>query len=90
MPGCCTYEHSAFFIFLLLSLIQGNKDGIVKLLFFIFVFSGKLTIFAQKMKYDEIHRLARQNGWEVLRQYHQGKEMGKGLERKIKKEMHLV
>ncbi len=82
MPGCCTYEHSAFFIFLLLSLIQGNKDGIVKLLFFIFVFSGKLTIFAQKMKYDEIHRLARQNGWEVLRQsgshviYRNGKRVG--------------
>ena len=59
------------------------------------------------MKYDEIHRLIRQFGWEVVRQtgshviyrkgqktypvpYHQGKELGKGLERTIKKEMHLL
>ena len=88
-------------------MLREIKSGIVKLLFLSFVLNRKLTIFAQKMKYDEIHRLARQNGWEVLRQsgshviyregtrtypipYHQGKEMGKGLERKIKKEMHLV
>lgn len=59
------------------------------------------------MKYDELHRLIRQCGWEVARQsgshviyrkgqktypvpYHQGKELGKGLERKILKEMHLL
>ena len=54
-----------------------------------------------------MHRLIRQNGWEVIRQsgsyviyrtgqktypvpLHQGKELGKGLECKIKKEMHLL
>lgn len=59
------------------------------------------------MKYDEIHRLIRSKGWEVVRQtgshviyrkgartypvpYHQGKEVGIGLERKIRKEMQLV
>jgi predicted RNA binding protein YcfA (HicA-like mRNA interferase family) len=59
------------------------------------------------MKYEEIHRLARKNGWVVIRQsgshviyrkgtktypvpYHQGKEIGKGLERKIRKDMHLI
>ena len=59
------------------------------------------------MKYDEMHRLIRQNGWEVIRQsgshviyrkgqktypvpLHQGKVLGKGLECKIKKEMHLL
>ena len=59
------------------------------------------------MKYDEIHRLVRLKGWEVVRKtgshviyrkgkrtypvpYHQGKELGKGLECKIKKEMNLV
>ncbi len=59
------------------------------------------------MKYDEMHRLIKQCGWEVVRQsgshviyrkgqktypvpYHQGKELGKGLERKILKEMHLL
>jgi len=59
------------------------------------------------MKYDEMHRIIRQSGWEVVRQsgshviyrkgqktypvpYHQGKELGKGLERKIIKEMHLL
>jgi len=59
------------------------------------------------MKYDEIHRLIKMKGWEVVRQsgshviyrkgtrtnpvpYHQGKELGRGLECKIKKEMHLV
>ena len=59
------------------------------------------------MKYDEMHRLIRQSGWEVIRQsgshviyrkgqrtypvpYHQGKELGKGLEREIIKEMHLL
>lgn len=59
------------------------------------------------MKYDELHRLIRSNGWVKLRQmgsshviykkgnrtypvpYHQGKEVGKGLERKICKEMGL-
>ena len=59
------------------------------------------------MKYDEIPRLIKMKGWEVVRQsgshviyrkgtrtypvhYHQGKELGRGLECKIKKEMHLV
>ena len=59
------------------------------------------------MKYDEVHRLVKENGWCVLRQngshiiytkegraypvpYHQGKELGKGLEKKMKKEMKLV
>jgi len=59
------------------------------------------------MKYDEIHRLIKMKGWEVVRQsgshviyrkgtrtypvpYHQGKELGRGLECKIKKDMHLV
>ena len=54
-----------------------------------------------------MHRLIRQNGWEVIRQsgshviyrkgqktypvpLHQGKELGKGFECKIKKEMHLL
>lgn len=59
------------------------------------------------MKYDELHRLIKSNGWVKLRQmgtshviykkgnrtypvpYHQGKEVGKGLERKIRKEMGL-
>ena len=59
------------------------------------------------MKYDEFHRLVKENGWKVLRQcgshiiyakdgkaypvpYHGAKELGKGLERKMKKEMKLL
>ena len=47
------------------------------------------------MKYDEFHDLVRKNGWMVLRQsgshviYQKGKELGRGLERKIIKEMNL-
>lgn len=59
------------------------------------------------MKYDELHRLVRANGWVKLRQmgtshiiyqkgartypvpYHGAKEVGKGLEMKIRKEMEL-
>lgn len=59
------------------------------------------------MKYSELHRLIRANGWMVLRQMgtshviykkgsttypvpdHGAKEVGKGLEMKIRKEMGL-
>lgn len=59
------------------------------------------------MKYDEFHKLVRDNGWVILRQmgtshviykkgnrtypvpYHRGRELGKGLERKMRKEMKL-
>ena len=41
------------------------------------------------MKYDEIHRLILRNGWKVLRQTG-SKEMGKGLQRKIFKDMDLL
>ncbi|MBO4467333.1 MAG: type II toxin-antitoxin system HicA family toxin [Bacteroidales bacterium] len=59
------------------------------------------------MKYDELHRIIRRNGWKELRQtgshviytkdgklypvpYHGSKEVGKGLERKVRKEMDLL
>ena len=60
------------------------------------------------MKYDELHRLVRANGWVKIRQlgtshiiykkgtvtypvpYHGAKEVGKGLERKIRKDMKLI
>ena len=38
------------------------------------------------MKYDEFHKLVRANGWVVLR----GRELGKGLERKMKKDMKII
>ena len=54
------------------------------------------------MKYDEFHDLVRANGWVKLRQsgsqrstgkeqdpVHTGKELGKGLESKIRKDMGL-
>ncbi len=57
------------------------------------------------MKYNELHRLIRKNGWIRIRRGkhiiyekdgkrypvpdHGSKEVGKGLERKIKKEMRL-
>ena len=59
------------------------------------------------MKYNELHRLIRANGWEKVRQMgtshviyrkgsvtypvpdHGAKEVGKGLELKIRKEMGL-
>ena len=57
------------------------------------------------MKFNELHRLIRKNGWVVLRRGkhviyekegkrfpvpdHGSKEVGKGLENKIKKEMGL-
>ena len=60
------------------------------------------------MKYEELHRLVRANGWVKIRQlgtshmiykkgtitypvpYHGAKEVGKGLERKIRKDMKLI
>ena len=42
------------------------------------------------MKSSELHRLVVQNGWELERVYHGSKEVGKGIEKKIKKEMELV
>ena len=62
----------------------------------------------REMKYDELHRLVRANGWVKIRQlgtshmiykkgtitylvpYHGAKEVGKGLERKIRKDMKLI
>ena len=59
------------------------------------------------MKYDELHKLIRDNGWIKIRQmgtshviygkgsrtypvpYHRGREVGTGLEHKIRKEMEL-
>lgn len=59
------------------------------------------------MKFDEFHRIVRENGWIKIRQmgtshviyrkgnrnfpvpYHRGRELGKGLEAKLKKRMGL-
>lgn len=59
------------------------------------------------MKFDDFHRIVKENGWTKLRQmgtshiiykkgnriypvpYHKGKEVGKGLEHKMRKEMGL-
>ena len=59
------------------------------------------------MKFDEFHKLVRQNGWVKLRQvgtshiiyrkgsrtypvpYHKVKEVGRGLEAKMRKDMKL-
>ncbi|MDH3608318.1 MAG: type II toxin-antitoxin system HicA family toxin [Gammaproteobacteria bacterium] len=58
------------------------------------------------MKFNELHRLIKKNGWVIIRSgkhviyekegrrypvpHHSSKEVGKGLEKKIKKEMRLV
>ena len=59
------------------------------------------------MKFDEFHRIVRENGWGKIRQmgtshviyrkgnrtypvpYHKGRELGKGLESKLRKGMGL-